>query len=49
MFATILISRYLSIQGRIIQRLPGGLVTITVGDRTFVGRPVPRPVSATAV
>lgn len=42
MFATILIGRYLSIQGRILQRLPGGQVAIRVGERRFVGRPLRR-------
>lgn len=42
MFATILIGRYLSVQGRIVSRMPGGLVAIRVGSRTFVGRPVAR-------
>lgn len=42
MFATILIGQYLSIQGRIVDRMPGGLVAIRVGSRTFIGRPVAR-------
>jgi hypothetical protein len=42
MFATILVGRYLSIQGRILHRLPGGLVAIRVGSQTLVGRPVAR-------
>lgn len=42
MFATIQIGRYLSVQGRLIERLPGGLVAIRVGGKVFVGRPVPR-------
>lgn len=41
MFATILVGRYLSIQGRIVHRLPGGLVAVRVGSQTFVGRPLP--------
>jgi hypothetical protein len=41
MFATILVGHYLSIQGRLLHRLPGGLVAIRVGSQTLVGRPVP--------
>lgn len=43
MFATIQIGRYLSVQGRLIKRLPGGLVAVRVGAQVFVGRPVARP------
>jgi len=43
MFATIQIGRHLSVQGRVLHRLPGGLVAIAVGSRTFIGRPVARP------
>lgn len=42
MFATILIGRYLSVQGKVLNRLPGGLVEIRIGSRTMIGRPVPR-------
>jgi len=42
MFATIQIGRYLSVQGRVVKRLPGGRVAVSVGSQTFVGRPVPK-------
>lgn len=48
MFATIQIGRHLSVQGRLVARLPGGLVQVRVGTQLFVGRPVPRPVSVRA-
>ncbi len=43
MFVTIQIGRYLSVQGRLVRRLPGGLAAVRVGEKVFVGRPVPRP------
>lgn len=43
MFVTIQIGRYLSVQGRLVCRLPGGLAQVRVGAKLFVGRPVPRP------
>jgi hypothetical protein len=48
MFATILVGRYLSIQGRVVHRLQGGLVAVRVGSQTFVGRPLRRTVSVHA-
>jgi hypothetical protein len=42
MFVTIQIGRYLSVQGRLVRRLPGGLAAVRVGAQVFVGRPVPR-------
>lgn len=48
MFATILIGRYLSVQGKVLKRLPGGLVEIRIGSRTMIGRPVPRAMPQTA-
>lgn len=48
MFATIQIGRYLSVQGRLVRRLPGGLVAVRVGTQVFVGRPVPRPEASRA-
>ncbi|MCC5999762.1 MAG: hypothetical protein JJU19_02725 [Pararhodobacter sp.] len=40
MFSTILVGRYLSIQGRFVRRLASGLVVVRSGRRTYVGRPV---------
>ena len=48
MFATILIGPHLSVQGRLVARLPGGLVQVRVGTQLFVGRPVPRPAAVHA-
>lgn len=42
MFVTIQIGRYLSVQGRLVRRLPGGQVAVRVGEKVFVGRPVVR-------
>jgi hypothetical protein len=42
MFLTIQIGRYLSVQGRLVRRMPGGLAAVRVGAQVFVGRPVPR-------
>ena len=43
MFATVQIGRYLSVEGVLLRRLHGGLVAVKVGEKVFVGRPVPRP------
>jgi len=48
MYATIQIGHYLSIQGRVTARLPGGLVAIRVGSRRLVGRPVSTRTDAAA-
>lgn len=42
MFLTIQIGQYLSVQGRLVRRLPGGLAAVRVGAQVFVGRPVAR-------
>jgi hypothetical protein len=48
MFVTIQIGRYLSVQGRLVRRLAGGLAAVRVGEKVFVGRPVARPDSSRA-
>lgn len=48
MFVTILVGQYLSVQGRLVARLPGGLVQVRVGSQLYVGRPVARPGAARA-
>ncbi|GAB1381230.1 hypothetical protein MASR1M49_40760 [Pararhodobacter aggregans] len=40
MLKTIMIGRYLSIQGQFVRTTPTGLVVVKVGDKTFAGRPV---------
>jgi hypothetical protein len=40
MLKTIMIGRYLSIQGQFVRTTPSGLVVVRVGDKTFAGRPV---------
>ena len=40
MLKTIMIGRYLSIQGQFVRTTPAGLVVVKVGDKTFAGRPV---------
>lgn len=42
MLRTIMIGRYLSIQGQFVRCTPGGLMVVRVGDRTYAGRPVQR-------
>lgn len=39
MLKTIVIGRYLSIQGRFVRTTPSGLVVVRVGDKTYAGRP----------
>jgi carbonic anhydrase/acetyltransferase-like protein (isoleucine patch superfamily) len=43
MFATIQIGRYLSVQGRVVRRMPNGQVMVRVGAKVFVGHPVAAP------
>ena len=43
MFVTIEIGRYLSVQGRLVRRMAGGMAAVRVGEKVFVGRMVPRP------
>jgi hypothetical protein len=45
MLKTIMIGRYLSIQGQFVRTTPSGLVIVRVGDETFAGRPVKRCVA----
>ena len=40
MLKTIMIGRYLSIQGLFVRTTPTGLAVVKVGDKTFTGRPV---------
>ncbi len=42
MLKTIMIGRYLSIQGQFVRTTPSGLVVVKVGNKTFMGRPVPK-------
>lgn len=45
MLKTIMIGRYLSIQGQFVRTTPTGLVVVRVGTETFAGRPVKRHVA----
>ena len=45
MFKTIMIGRYLSIQGLFVRTTPAGLMVVRVGDKTFTGRPVQKRVA----
>lgn len=40
MLKTIMIGRYMSIQGKFVRTTPNGLVVVRVDDKTFAGRPV---------
>ncbi len=40
MLKTIMIGRYLSIQGEFVRTTANGLVVVRVGDKTYAGRPV---------
>jgi len=40
MLKTIMIGRYLSIQGQFVRTTASGLVVVRVGDRTYAGHPV---------
>ncbi|MFN4101006.1 MAG: hypothetical protein ACK4GT_14650 [Pararhodobacter sp.] len=40
MLKTIMIGRYLSIQGQFVRTTPSGLVVVRVGDTTYTGYPV---------
>ncbi len=42
MLKTIMIGRYLSIQGQFVRTTPTGLVVVKVGEKTYAGRPVQR-------
>ena len=42
MLKTILVGRYLSIQGIYVRTTASGLVTVRVGSATYTGRPVAR-------
>lgn len=45
MLKTIMIGRYMSIQGKFVKTTPNGLVVVKVDDKTFAGRPVSRNVA----
>ena len=45
MLKTIMIGRYLSIQGQFVRTTPTGLVVVRVGDKTYAGRPVQKRVA----
>lgn len=45
MLKTIMIGRYMSIQGKFVKTTPSGLVVVKVDDKTFAGRPVTRSVA----
>lgn len=40
MLKTIMIGRYLSIQGEFVRTTPTGLVVVRIGSQTYAGRPV---------
>ena len=40
MIRTIVIGKYISVQGNFVKNLPGGKMMVRVGDRMFAGRPV---------
>ncbi|GAB4270642.1 MAG: hypothetical protein Kow0013_22990 [Pararhodobacter sp.] len=40
MLKTIMIGRYISIQGEFVRTTPNGLMVVKVGTATYVGRPV---------
>ncbi len=40
MLTTVIIGTCVSIQGNFVRRLANGLVTVSVGDQMFTGRPV---------
>lgn len=45
MLKTIMIGRYLSVQGKFVRTTSSGLVVVRVGDTTYTGRPVQRHVA----
>jgi hypothetical protein len=45
MLKTIMIGRYLSIQGKFVRTTQSGLVVVRVGNQTFAGHPVKRCVA----
>jgi len=40
MLKTIMIGRYLSIQGQFVRTTPTGLMVVRVGEQTYAGRPI---------
>ena len=40
MIRTIVIGKYISVQGNFVKNLPDGKMMVRVGDRMFAGRPV---------
>ena len=45
MLKTIMIGKYLSIQGKFVRTTPSGLMVVRVGDKTYAGRPANRRVA----
>ena len=45
MLKTIMIGRYLSIQGEFVRTTTSGLVVVKVGEKTYAGRPVQKRVA----
>lgn len=45
MLKTIMIGKYLSIQGKFVRTTPNGLMVVRVGDKTYAGRPANRRVA----
>jgi hypothetical protein len=42
---TIMIGRYLSIQGQFVGTTPTGLMVVMVGEKTFAGHPVQKRIA----
>ncbi|PRX31188.1 hypothetical protein SAMN05216257_10432 [Meinhardsimonia xiamenensis] len=42
MLRTIMVGKYISVQGEFVRELANGLIEVRVGSRTYTGRPVPR-------
>ncbi len=40
MLKTIMVGKYISVQGEFVRRLPNGLIEVRVGSRVYAGRPV---------
>lgn len=40
MLRTIMLGRYVWVQGEFVRNLPDGLIEVRVGSRTYAGRPV---------
>ena len=46
MLTTIIIGTCVSVQGNFVKRLANGLVSVRVGETTYVGRPVSGAIAA---